>query len=145
MKEKLIKSIRKTLKSFLVILPSILLIVFIISFLLAIIPKYFYSTIFTKNIWLDMFIGNIIGSISVGSPITSYIIGGELFTQGVSLLAVTTFLVSWVTVGFIQFPAEAIVFGKKFAIYRNIVSFFMSLIVAIITVFIFKLFNLWIA
>jgi len=59
-----------------------------------------------------------------------------MLKQGVGLIAVTAFLVSWVTVGLIQFPAESTILGKKFAILRNISAFILSIIVAIITILI---------
>ena len=82
------------------------------------------------------FIGSFIGSISAGNPITSYIFGGELLSQGISLLAVTAFIVAWVTVGFIQLPAESIILGRKFAILRNLSAFVLAIVVAVITVLI---------
>ena len=68
-----------------------------------------------------------------GNPVTSYVLGGEFLTQGVGLVAVTAFIVAWVTVGLVQLPAEALLLGKKFAVTRNIVSFFFAIIVALIT------------
>jgi uncharacterized membrane protein YraQ (UPF0718 family) len=68
------------------------------------------------------------------SPFTSYIIGGELRQEGVSMLAITAFIVVWVTVGIIQLPAEALMLGKRFAIARNAVSFFVSIVIAFLTV-----------
>ena len=73
------------------------------------------------------------GSILAGNPITSYIIGGELLAQGISMTAVTAFLVAWVTVGMVQLPAESILLGKRFAVTRNIAAFVFSVIVAILT------------
>jgi len=80
-----------------------------------------------------------IGSISAGTPIVSYILGGEMLKQGISLIAVTAFLVTWVTVGFIQIPAESIILGKRFAIWRNLSAFVLSIIVAFATVLILNL------
>lgn len=105
-----------------------------ISLLKAAVPESLYSTIFTGNILIDPFIGSLIGSIAAGNPITSYIIGGELIKQGVSLFAVTAFLLSWVTVGIISLPAEMDILGKKFALTRNIICFIVSFFVAILTV-----------
>ena len=93
-----------------------------------------YSFLFRGNLLIDSFIGSILGSIFAGNPITSYVLGGEFLKQGISLLAVTSFLVSWVTVGLVQFPAESLLLGKKFAITRNLLAFFFSIIVAIIVV-----------
>ncbi|GAH89897.1 unnamed protein product [marine sediment metagenome] len=79
------------------------------------------------------------GSVLAGNPLTSYVLGGELLKQGMSLVAVTSFLVAWVTVGLVQLPAEAIMLGKKFAILRNIFSFAFSMLVAMTTVFVLGL------
>ena len=98
-------------------------VILLVSLMNAILPKTAYSFLFFKNMWLDSFIGSAIGSILAGNPITSYIIGGELLQQGISLVAVTAFIVAWVTVGIVQLPAEAVLLGKRFAITRNITAF----------------------
>jgi uncharacterized membrane protein YraQ (UPF0718 family) len=119
-------------------LPTILGIILLVSLINTIIPKDFFLNLFYKNIFIDSFVGSAIGSILAGTPITSYILGGELLSQGISLTAVTAFLVAWVTVGLIQLPAESIMLGKKFATLRNIISFVFSIIVAILTVIIME-------
>ncbi|MCK4552727.1 permease [Candidatus Pacearchaeota archaeon] len=136
-KDAVAKSAKALWKSLPLILGTILL----VSLISILIPKSFYTSVFSKNIFLDSFIGSIIGSISAGTPITSYIFGGEMLTQGVSLLAVTAFLVAWVTVGIIQLPAEIAILGKKFALLRNITSFILSIVVAIITILILGVFK----
>jgi uncharacterized membrane protein YraQ (UPF0718 family) len=125
----------KTLRSFYQLVPLILGVLLLISLISTLIPKSSYTLVFRNNQLLDPIIGSLIGSISTGPPITSYILGGEFLKEGVSLIAVTAFIVAWVTVGVIQFPAESIILGVKFAITRNITSFILSVVVAIITVF----------
>ena len=129
------QSAQKAAKGLWMALPMILGTILLISLISAIIPKSFYTTIFGKNLFLNSLIGSSIGSISAGNPITSYIFGGEMLNQGVGLIAVTAFLVSWVTVGLIQLPAESAILGKKFAIIRNVTAFIFSIIVAVITIF----------
>jgi len=130
------QSVFKAAKGLWMAFPMIIGTILLISLISALVPKSFYTTVFTKNYFFDSFIGSLIGSISAGNPITSYIFGGEILNQGVGLIAVTAFLVSWVTVGLIQLPAESAILGKKFAILRNITAFIFSIIVAIITVLI---------
>jgi len=137
-KKDVSKAILKTGKSLWKALPLILGTILLVSLISAIIPKSFYTTIFSKNIILDSLIGSFVGSISVGTPITSYIFGGELLNQGISLIAVTAFLVAWVTVGIIQLPAEAAILGKKFAFLRNLTAFILAILVAVITVLILE-------
>ncbi len=111
-----------------------------VALIITAVPKSFYSRIFTENPILDPLIGSVFGSIAAGNPLTSYVIGGELLDRGVSLIAVTAFVLSWVTVGLVQFPAESETLGRKFAIVRNLVSFIMSIVLAILTVFFLGLF-----
>jgi uncharacterized membrane protein YraQ (UPF0718 family) len=133
------ESIIKASKSLVKVLPLILGTVLFISLLTTVVPESFYTKFFNKNIIFDSFVGAMIGSISAGTPIISYILGGEMLKQGISLIAVTAFLVTWVTVGFIQIPAESIILGKRFAIWRNLSAFVLSIIVAFATVLILNL------
>lgn len=138
MKGSIRDAIMKALKALGKALPLILGTILLVSLISAIIPKSFYTTIFSKNTILDSLIGSFVGSISIGTPITSYIFGGELLNQGISLIAVTAFLVAWVTVGIIQLPAEVVILGKKFAFLRNLTAFILAILVAVITVLILE-------
>ncbi|HHE54334.1 MAG TPA: hypothetical protein ENL21_01030 [Caldithrix abyssi] len=62
-----------------------------------------------------------------------------MLKDGVSLYAVTAFLVTWVTIGVVQFPAEVAFLGKSFAVKRNFLSFVLSFLVAIATVITLKI------
>ena len=126
----------KTIRSFKRSLPILLGILMLLSLASATIPKRLYSTIFTGNQIVDPLIGASMGSIAGGNPLTSYIIGGELRVQGISMLAITAFIVAWVTVGLIQLPAEALMLGKRFALVRNGISFVTAVIIAVLTVLI---------
>lgn len=122
-----------SVKSFKRTLPTIMGIILLISLANSLITKEMYSKIF-RGTFFDPLIGAFVGSISAGSPVTSYIIGGELLQQGIGLIAITSFIVAWVTVGIIQLPAESIMLGKKFALVRNSISFIFAIIVALITI-----------
>jgi uncharacterized membrane protein YraQ (UPF0718 family) len=106
----------------------------LLSLVSTLIPKNLYNKNFTGNQIIDPLIGALVGSIAGGNPLTSYVIGGEIRLQGVSMLAITAFIVAWVTVGVIQLPAEALMLGKRFALVRNGISFITAVIIAIITV-----------
>jgi len=133
-REKIKQSFLQSLTSFEKVLPMLVGIVLLLGIILELIPKGFYSAFFSGNSVLDPLLGAVLGSISAGSPVTSYIMGGEFLKQGVSLIAVTAFILTWVSVGFIQLPIESKFFGKKFAISRTILAFFSSLLVAFFTV-----------
>ncbi len=131
---RLTKSIKKTAKQLYNMLPVLLGVILLVSLANTLIPKEAYAKVFSKNAIIDSVIGSALGSILAGNPITSYILGGEMLNQGVSLIAVTAFLVAWVTVGIVQFPAEAMILGKRFAIIRNASAFLLAIIVSIATV-----------
>jgi uncharacterized membrane protein YraQ (UPF0718 family) len=57
-----------------------------------------------------------------------------LLKENVSLIAITSFLVAWVTVGIIQFPAEVTLLGRRFACVRNILSYILAILISIATV-----------
>ena len=132
------QSVKKAGKMLWKAFPLILGTILLVSLITSLIPQEFYVKIFTKNIWIDSFIGSLIGSISAGTPLVSYILGGEFLEKGVGLIAVTAFIVAWVTVGVVQLPAESYLLGKKFAIIRNLLSFLFSILVAILTVVILE-------
>ncbi len=98
------------------------------------VPIKIIEHIFSGNPFKDTILGGILGSVFAGNAVNSYIIGGELLKSGVSLYAVTAFIITWVTIGFIQFPVEATFLGKTFAVKRNILSFLMAFLVAVATV-----------
>lgn len=124
----------KTSHAFRKSLPILVSVIMLFALAETLIPRQAYRRIFTGNELLDPLMGAVIGSFSGGNPITSYIIGGELRRQGIGMLAITAFLVAWVTVGIIQLPAEALMLGKRFAIARNAVSFCLSMGIALLTV-----------
>ena len=132
--KKLKNSTIKAARSLGMMAPIILGMILLVSLIITFIPGSFYLNTFHNNLLLDTLIGSIMGSILAGHPITSYILGGEFLAQGVDLLVVTAFLIAWVTVGIVQIPVEAAVFGKRFAILRNVSAFMLSMIAAIITV-----------
>lgn len=134
MNSKRLKSANnKAIKGITAMLPLILGVILLVSCLNVIIPKKFYESFFTGNPFFDAIKGATLGSFLTGNPITGYILGSDFLESGVDLVAVTAFLVSWVTVGLVQLPAETLALGKSFALYRNIVAFVMAILVAIIT------------
>ena len=134
MKEAFLKTIKNISSSLPIMLGVLLLVNLINPFL-----ENYYTKIFSGNYFFDPLIGALIGSVSFGMPATSYIVGGELLKDGVSLLAVTAFILTWSTVGLAMLPLEAKYFGKRFAIVRNIVNFVFALIIAVLTIFILKI------
>ena len=117
----------KTANSFRHTMPILIPVMLLISLAITAIPSGFYSSVFSGNAAVDSFLGTVAGSIAAGNPINSYVIGGELMSNGVSMMAIGAFIFAWVTVGLVQFPAESMMLGRRFAVARNAVSFCMAM------------------
>ncbi len=137
-KKNLTSSFLKAIKGFIKGLPIMLGVILCMGLFQVYISKQMLKNVFAGRVIQDTFLGSIIGSITAGNPINSYIIGKQLLDNGVSLFAVTSFIICWVSVGIIQLPYEVSVMGKSFALSRNLVSFILSFLIAIVTVLILQ-------
>ena len=136
------ESFKKTIRTFINILPIIVGMILATSLVVTLFPEQISSGLFGNGEILDTLLGASIGSIAVGHPLLSYLLGGELLGGGVSLIAVTALVVTWVTVGIVQLPAEAIMLGARFAVYRNIISFIAAIAIAFLTVYTLQILGL---
>lgn len=134
------QTIKKSWQVFKVAIPVTAGILMIIN-LLNVFLQDWYAKIFTGNALIDPLIGALAGSVSFGIPITSYIVGGELLLQGISLLAIAAFIMAWATVGVAMLPLEAMYLGKRFAFTRNGINFIFSIIIAVLTIYTLNIFN----
>ena len=135
MHKNLTQSARKTLQTFINILPIVVGMLLLTSLAINSFPDQISTGIFGLNDFVDSFLGASFGSVAAGHPLASYVLGGELLATGVSMFAVTALIVSWVTVGIVQLPAEALVLGKRFAIYRNLLCFLFAIAISLLTVY----------
>lgn len=138
MSKKAKKAAISALKPLYRALPIMIGVLLLVSLIPNLVPKDMLSLLFRGNLLIDPFIAAALGSVLAGNPVNSYIIGGEFLNLGISIVAVSAFLVSWVTVGIIQLPAETMMLGKRFGVKRNILSFVFSIAVAIITTIIMR-------
>ena len=134
--------LKKTMHTFINVLPIIVGMLLLTSLVVTVFSEQISSGLFGNGNILDTLLSASIGSIAVGHPLASYLLGGELLGSGVDLIAVTALVVTWVTVGIVQLPAEAMMLGARFAVYRNIVSFIVAIAIAFLTVYTLQLFGL---
>jgi len=130
----IVPSFYRAFKSFGMAFPTLLGVILLLGLFRTFVSKQMLSALFTGELLKDTLIGSLMGSISAGNAVTSYFIGGELIEENVSLIAVTSFIVAWVTVGIIQIPAEASTLGRRFAYTRNALGFVFSILISIATV-----------
>lgn len=131
--KSLIDSILKSARGFLYMAPMLLGVILSMGLFQTYVTEEMLTSLFSGTPFSDLLVGSLAGGVSIGQPVASYIIGGELLESGVSLYAVSAFIVSWVTVGFIQLPLEKSLFGTRFTLQRNLLSLLFALIVATAT------------
>ncbi len=136
-------ALRRSFNQFVNLVPMLAGIVLLIGLFNALVSREFLASLFSGNPGQDTLWGACFGSIFTGNPINSYIIAGELLHSGISLFAATALIISWVSVGLIQLPAEAGALGRKFALVRNGVSFVLSMAIAFATVIVLNLIRGW--
>ena len=133
------RALRNSLRQFAALFPIMVSVVLLVGLLNAFVSRSLLASIPSGNAALDTLWGACFGSILAGNPINSYIIGGQFLEHGISLFAVTALIVTWVTVGVVQLPAEMAALGKRFALLRNALCFVAALPISVVTVAIFNL------
>lgn len=124
------EALTKALYSLIAIMPMLLAVIGLVGLFDALITPQMLHDLFSGRALQDTLIGTFVGGISVGQPFLSYIIGGELLDEGISLYAVTAFILSFVTLGLVQLPLEAELFGGRFTLVRNLLGFLFALLIA---------------
>lgn len=140
MKTRLRQSVLKALDTLRTIAPMLLAVIGLVGLFQAWVTPQMLHAVFSGNALGDALIGAAVGGVSVGQPFLSYLIGGELLDEGISLAAVTAFILSFVTLGFVQLPLEAQLFGMRFTVVRNLLTFVFALLIAFATAATLRLF-----
>jgi len=123
------------------LLPVMIGVIFLTGLFMAFLSAESLASLFSGGMGWDAFCGACLGSLFAGNPVNSYIIGGQLLEMGISLVAVTAFICSWVSVGIVQLPAEIAALGWKFAALRNASCFVLSMGVSLGIAFFLRFFE----
>jgi len=85
-----------------------------------------------ENHLLSLLNGGLVGAIAIGPPVAAFPIAGSFIETGAWPPAAAAFIVSWVSVGVISLPVEAHVFGWRFALWRNSITFVAALLIGLL-------------
>lgn len=127
-------ALKRSLHAFLQLLPVLVGMLLLSSLVLSWLPRVGIEALFGRHEVLDVVLGAVLGSIAMGHPSAGYILGGELLASGVGFVAVSALIVAWVTVGIVQLPAEMLLLGRRFALWRNLLAFLSAIAIAYLTV-----------
>ncbi len=132
--DKAKKSIAKGWKQFLNQLPLLIAVFLLVGIFDKFVPKSIVVNLIGKGKgFMSVLRASILGSIIMGPVSSAYPFGAVLLNKGATIAATAVFLDAWVMVGIITLPFEISVFGKKFAIIRNILAFVGAIIIGMVT------------
>jgi len=133
-KKKTFKAMKIALKKFKKIAPAFTLMLIFVSIILFLFPDETISRYLGNNSKiLSMFLASLIGSITIMPGFVAFPLSGILLAKGVSYMVLSAFTTTLMMVGFITFPIEREYFGIEVTVIRNIMSFFIAIIVALVT------------
>lgn len=81
---------------------------------------------------LSLLVGGLVGAISIGPPVAAFPLAGSFIDSGAWPPAAAAFIVSWVSVGVVTLPVEAHVFGWRFTLWRNAITFVTALLIGLL-------------
>ncbi|GAB4113373.1 MAG: hypothetical protein Kow00103_05370 [Candidatus Caldatribacteriota bacterium] len=124
---------------FIFILPSFLVMLILVSLLLFLFPqeKIISYLNYQSNMW-QIILAALIGSITAIPGFIAFPLAGILRNSGISYTTIAAFTTTLMMVGTITFPVEVTYLGKRVALIRNLIGFFIALVIALIIGFYFK-------
>jgi len=129
-KKKTLKGIKKGMMMFFKILPTLLSVIIIVSFVLYLVSDEVLMQYLGKNAGLGAYVSAaVIGSVSIIPGFIAYPLAGILLKTGVSFSVLSVFITTLKMVGILTIPIETRFFGLKTAIIRNLLSFLGAILV----------------
>ncbi len=133
-KQKTIKAIKISFIKFKKIFPTFITMLILVSIILFLFPDEVISNYLgNSSKFISVLLASFIGSITLMPGFVAFPLSGILLTKGVPYMVLSAFTTTLMMVGIITFPLEKEYFGVKVTVIRNTISFFIALIVAVIT------------
>ncbi|AWW28457.1 permease [Acetobacterium sp. KB-1] len=126
-------ALKKAWKAFENILPEFLVVILLVGLLLAIMnPEMISSIIGDKSGWFGVILAAVIGSITLIPGFVAFPMTALLLDGGAGYMQIGAFISALMMVGIVTIPVEIKYFGKKLTIYRNVLAFLFSFVVALV-------------
>ncbi len=133
-REKTLRAIKIAFKRFVTILPAFLNMLILVSIVLFLVPdKIISHYLGSNNIFTGVLLGSFFGSITLMPGFIAFPLCGILLKKGVLYIVLSAFTTTLMMVGVLTYPIEKEYLGTKVTIVRNVIGFFIALIVAVMT------------
>lgn len=132
-KKKTKMALKKAWKAFENILPEFLVVIMLVGVLLAILnPDVISKIIGAESGWFGVILAAIVGAVTLIPGFIAFPTAALLLQGGAGYMQIGAFVSTLMMVGIVTLPVEIKYFGKKLTIYRNILAFLFSFVVAYI-------------
>ncbi|MGM0365135.1 MAG: permease [Actinomycetota bacterium] len=119
------------IRTFVKILPLIVIIIVFIGFLLGFFPPELISRVIGEQAgFRGVMVIAALGSVLFIPALISFPLAASLLDGGASVMAVAAFIATLTMVGAVTLPLELRELGKKMTVLRNLFSFMFALIIA---------------
>ena len=136
---KTLKAVKISIGKFIKIFPTFIAMLILVSIILFLFPDEVISSYLNNSSkFISVLLASFIGSITLMPGFVAFPLCGILLNKGVPYMVLSAFTTTLMMVGIVTFPIEKEYFGIKVTIIRNIISFFIALIIAIITGIFFR-------
>ena len=133
-REKTLRAAKIAFIKFVNILPAFLTMLILVSVVLFLVPdKAISKYLGNNNKFVGIIFVSFFGSITLMPGFIAFPLCGILLKKGVPYMVLSAFTTTLMMVGVLTYPIEKEYFGVKATIMRNVISFFIALIVAIMT------------
>jgi uncharacterized membrane protein YraQ (UPF0718 family) len=130
-KKKTKMALKKAWKAFENILPEFLVVILFVGLLLAVInPGVISRIIGSDSGWVGIVLAALVGSVTLIPGFVAFPTAALLLQGGAGYMQIGAFISTLMMVGVVTMPVEIKYFGKKLTIYRNVLAFFFSFLVA---------------
>jgi len=131
-RNKTLTAIKISCKKLVKILPAFLTMLILVSIVLFLIPdKVISNYLGNNNKFTGIILASLFGSVTLMPGFIAFPLCGILLKKGVGYMVLSAFTTTLMMVGILSYPIEKKYFGIKVTIIRNLISFFIALIVAL--------------
>lgn len=131
-KEKTVEAMKRSKSMMGSMLSQIVAIIMLIGLVLTIIPpELIKTTLGNANENSAVIFAALVGSVTLIPAFVAFPLIGSLVDVGASIVPAVAFLTTLTMVGIVTFPLERSTFGTKFAVSRNLLSFFLAVGIAL--------------
>jgi len=131
-REKTFRATKIAAKRFINILPAFLIMLILISIVLFLVPdEAIVNYLGADNKFIGVLLASFLGSLILMPGFIAFPLCGILLEKAVSYMVLSAFTTTLMMVGVLTYPIEKEYFGVKVAIMRNVISFLIALVVAV--------------